>query len=121
MMEFILAANEKLGKITSSPLPTPNVLSASSNAVVPLEVVTEYPPPRYLEKFFSNCSTYEPFEDIHPDLIASKALLNSSLPKFKFAIGYLLKFSIVDISLIILFSSTKGIHLNLFLFFLFCK
>ncbi len=54
MIELILAANEKFGKITSSPLPTLNVFNASSNAVVPLEVVTEYPPPRYLEKPFSN-------------------------------------------------------------------
>jgi len=54
MMELMLAAKEKFGKITSSPLPIPNVFKASSNAVVPLDVVTEYPPPRYLEKLSSN-------------------------------------------------------------------
>ena len=115
----MLAANDKLGRITSSPWLILRVFKANSRAEVPLVVATENPPPRYSEKFFSNRFTEEPAEDIQLDFNTSKTLFISLLSISKFIIGNLLKLSMVEISFIIFLLSTNGIHLYFFLFFYF--
>src|SRR3989338_5327795 len=63
MTAFAIAIMEKVGTMTSSPLPMPRLATARCSAVVPFEQHTPYLVSQKALNFFSNSSRNLPFDE----------------------------------------------------------
>src|ERR1700688_3756309 len=108
-MELAVAMNDRLGQRTSSPAPTPAVISARWSAVVQEETAMACFAPTYSANRLSNSATRGPWVN-HPLRNTSRTAVSSSLPTKGSATGMVVLGSVVKLIVWLQFPR-KGVRL----------